>query len=65
VSERAREKFRPQNAFIWKTKEKAQASAVRLRKQGFRAIVQPTAKITQKRSPEAKWVTFMGQRRRR
>jgi len=58
-------KFKPNKAFLFRTKSKARKKARKLREQGYRAIVEKSSKTTRKRSPHLKWVVFRGQKRKR
>jgi len=58
-------KFEPKRAFLFKNKLSAQKKAESLRREGFRAELQPASKTTRKRSPSLKWAVFKGQKRKK
>lgn len=57
--------FITKEAHLFHKKSAAQKAAATIRKEGRRAVVEPTSKTTQKRSPQYKWVVFEGQVRKR
>jgi len=59
-----KDKFHPNEAYLFHKKVSAQKKAESLRKDGFRAEVREASKTTQKRSPQLRWAVFRGQRRR-